>query len=386
MTSMQLTQALVVVLGFAMSLGIGGLLIRSNVKQRHVTNRRNDLTSTQSMHLAPTPRLGGVPILLAIVTALQFVPDSDAAAVDLVVLAALPVVLAGLLEDMGWLITPLGRLIAATTSALIAVLVLKAWIPLSGIAPVDVLFQVPAFAIIFTVLWVAGICHGFNLIDGVNGLVAGLAVLIAAGLAVLALRTGQGGLAVAKLALIPGLAGFLLLNWPRGRIFMGDAGAYGLGFLLVWLAILLAWNAPEVSTVALGLMFFWPVADTLLAIARRLAAGRRIDLPDRLHFHQLVFRLLSSAVGYRLSKVWRNSLAGALTLALAGGPVAAAVLLWDRPMAALFAWAAFGALFVAVYHLGVELLRRRQLRRRPRTQPPAPGARPAPSLPEARRA
>lgn len=346
-------------IGFVLSLALGLALVRSDFIRTRVLARRDDLSATQAMHRTPTPRLGGVPVLVAFALMLLLLPSAHAPAPALLLLAGLPVVIAGAIEDLGYRVSPLGRLAAAGVSAMLAVALLGIWIPLSGIAVVDVVFGVPALAIAFTLLWVAGVCHGFNLIDGVNGLAAGLAVVIATGLAAIALRVGEPTLALAQLALVPALLGFLVLNWPCGRIFLGDAGAYGLGFFLVWLAILLAWHAPEVSTAALALMFFWPVADTFLAMFRRRTTGKRMDAPDRLHFHQLVYRILSRHMAGRTDGIWINSLAGSVSLVLAGAPVVVAVLLWNRPLAAILAWVVFGMLFVATYRSGVRLLRRR---------------------------
>jgi len=362
-----MTPVLILSIAFGLSFAIAITLVQSEFVRARIMVRRDDLAAPQTMHRSPTPRLGGLAVLAGFALAVLITPSPHAGPLTLLLLAGVPLVLAGALEDLGHRVSPLGRLLAAGISALLAVAMLGIWIPPSGLAPVDAAFAIPAVAILFTVVWVAGVCHGFNLIDGVNGLAGGLATVIAIGLAVVALRAGEPALALAKLALPPALLGFLVLNWPRGRIFLGDAGAYGLGFFLVWLAIVLAWQVPGVSTAALALMFFWPVADTFLAMARRRATGRRMDAPDRLHFHQLVCRLLARALPDRMGRVWLNSLAGACTLALATVPVVVGVLLWNRPLAAIAAWAVFGLLFVAGYRIGVWQLKRRRPKPQPRT-------------------
>ena len=88
------------------------------------------------------------------------------------------------------------------------------------------------------------------------------------------------------------ILGFFLLNFPAGKIFLGDAGAYMIGHLLVWCAVILVNHSQELSPFAILLIFFWPVADTLLAIWRRWRQKRKTYQPDRLHFHQLVMRFL----------------------------------------------------------------------------------------------
>lgn len=352
-------------LGFLISFLLGILLINSSFVQAVVLNWRDDLRSAQALHAVPTPRLGGVAVLAGFVVALTLLPPGQVQTMMLLLAAALPVVLAGALEDLGFLVTPLGRLAAASASAMLAMALLGVWIPPSGIPGVDAAFAFPLFATAFTLVWVAGICHGFNLIDGVNGLAGGLSLVIAGALAFLSVGAGQDMLSFAALALMAALAGFLALNWPHGRIFLGDAGAYGLGFLLVWMAILLAWSTPAISAASLALMFFWPVADTFLAIYRRRRTGRRFDMPDRLHFHQMVYRLLSRLLAHLVAPVWINSLTGLVVLIVASMPVVTAVILAGQPYLALAAWLVYAIAFVASYRAGVALLSSRRLRRPP---------------------
>ena len=92
--------------------------------------------------------------------------------------------------------------------------------------------------------------------------------------------------------MVAAVLGFMVLNFPLGKIFLGDGGAYALGHLLVWSAIILINYASDVSAFAILLIFFWPVADTGLAIWRRWKLGNPTDRPDRLHFHQLAMRFI----------------------------------------------------------------------------------------------
>jgi UDP-GlcNAc:undecaprenyl-phosphate/decaprenyl-phosphate GlcNAc-1-phosphate transferase len=172
-------------------------------------------------------------------------------------------------------------------------------------------------------------------------------------------RVDEPMLAHLALALVPAILGFLALNWPWGRIFLGDAGAYSIGHLLVWVAILLAWRIDEVSPAALSLMFFWPVADTFLAMLRRRRTGKPFDVPDRMHFHQVTYRFLSARLRGRLRPLWINSLTGLILQPFTGLPVVVAVLLWDRPFLAVLAWILFGALFVGTYSVSVRNVRHR---------------------------
>ncbi len=324
---------------------------------------RGDLSACQALHCDETPRLGGIGIMLAMTLAMTIMPQSLERLFGIFALSLAPVVFTGLAEDLGYRVSPKGRLFAAVVSSLVMITALSVWIPpSSGIAVIDFVLQFAIIAVPLTVLWATGICHGFNLIDGVNGLSAGLALMIATGLWWIADASGARELALLSAALIPALLGFMLFNWPYGRIFLGDAGAYGIGHLLVWFAILLAWALPDISILALALMFFWPVADTFLAIWRRRYLGAPVDAPDRLHFHQFVFRILAQTVGKRMSARAVNSLTGLVLLPLAGMPVVAAVVLRDAPYLAAAAWVGFGILFVVCYVWGIAQFRGRKFR------------------------
>jgi UDP-GlcNAc:undecaprenyl-phosphate/decaprenyl-phosphate GlcNAc-1-phosphate transferase len=345
------------VLVFIVSLSLASILASTPIGRIFLATRRNDLSAEQALHTRPTPRTGGVAVVIAALLVL-FVLALNDALFGLIALTLIPVFIAGLAEDLGFQLSPVQRLFAAAVSAWMAMLLLDIWIPASGIPVVDTLLTLVPFAIPFTLLWSVGICHGFNLIDGVNGLAAGTGVIIAAGLGVVAWEVGELSLAQLAFALIPAILGFLALNWPWGRIFLGDSGAYSIGHLLVWVAILLAWRVPDVSSAALSLMFFWPVADTFLAVYRRRSQRRPFDAPDRMHFHQVTYRLLSARLGHRCSRLCINSLTGLFLLPFTAVPVVVATQVWDRPVLALVAWVIFAALFVGVYRVSVWAARR----------------------------
>ena len=121
----------------------------------------------------------------------------------------------------------------------------------------------------FTIFATVGVVNAFNLIDGLNGLSSYVTISIACSLSIISFRVSEVQFAVFLVLLIAAVLGFLILNFPFGKIFLGDGGAYALGHLLVWSAILLINRAPEISPFAILLIFFWPVADTGLAIWRR---------------------------------------------------------------------------------------------------------------------
>lgn len=335
------------------SLLVAGLLQNRSRRPRARFTRVGDDQAVQRMHVRAAPRLGGLAIAAGLGCAVLFADQMAAALWYSLFLAGLPVFLAGLIEDSGIGLRPSLRLVAAAVSACLAVVVFGAFVPALDIPILDRLMEWPPLAIAFTVLCIAGVSHAFNLVDGLNGLAGAMAVAIAAALAVIANVEGQHDLALACACIGAATVGFLIFNYPLGRVFLGDAGAYGLGFLLIWLAVLLVSRVENVSAWALMLIFFWPVADTVLAIWRRLRKGRPVGQPDRLHYHQLVLRALEIGFLGRNRRHISNPLATALLVPLFSTPILAGVALYDRPGMAALASIGFAVAFFTSYALGV---------------------------------
>ena len=123
--------------------------------------------------------------------------------------------------------------------------------------------------ILFTIFATVGVVNAFNLIDGLNGLSSYVTASVAVSLSIISFQAGNTQISIFLVLVVAAVLGFMALNFPMGKIFLGDGGAYTLGHLLVWSAIILINSAAEISAFAILLVFFWPVADTGLAIWRR---------------------------------------------------------------------------------------------------------------------
>lgn len=324
-------------------------------KNLHIRDRGSDTGAVQSAHAAPTPRIGGVAIAAGLALSAFLVPSAIQSTYTLFVLSLTPVFLSGLAEDLGYGVSPKWRLIAAALSSLLAVIFLQAWVGRADVPGFDWLLGFMPIAVIFTMFATAGVCNAFNLIDGLNGLASGTGVITAIGLAAIAHLTGQAQLASISFMVIAALMGFLVFNYPWGKIFLGDAGAYSLGHVLAWLSVILMFRVPDLTPWAVVLVFFWPLADTVFAIYRRRRSGRPTDQPDRLHFHQLVMRFLEIRYLGRGKRQIANPLATLVMLPFVALPVGFGVLLWDHPFWAFFAVLCFGGMFVGSYMMGVRL-------------------------------
>ena len=212
-----------------------GTLVATRRLHLHKTTRDEDLSAVQAMHTIPVPRIAGLCIFVAIIlTAAMLIPHAERDLPLLLLMSAAPTFFAGLLEDLGWRVSVRGRLVSAAASALLAIILLEVWIPPFHLPGLDLITSIAPFAIGLTVLWSAGVCHAFNLIDGINGLCGTVSVMIAVALAMIAMASGVDHLAPIAAITAAAILGFLMLNWPAGLIFMGDAGAYTIGHILVF--------------------------------------------------------------------------------------------------------------------------------------------------------
>ncbi len=159
------------------------------------------------------------------------------------------------------------------------------------------------FALPVTVLWIVGVTNAVNLIDGLDGLAAGVGFFASATYFVVALVGGNPFVALMSAALMGVLAGFLVFNFNPARIFMGDSGSYFIGFLLATLPI--ATERQQKASTAVSLLvpmlaLGLPIFDTLLTMARRFLERRSMFSPDRGHIHH---RLLDLGLTHRRAVV-----------------------------------------------------------------------------------
>jgi UDP-GlcNAc:undecaprenyl-phosphate GlcNAc-1-phosphate transferase len=180
----------------------------------------------------------------------------------------------------------------------------------------------------FTMLWIAGVVNAMNLIDGLDGLAGGIGFIAVITTALLAFAQGDPLMLLFTVTLAGALLGFLFHNFHPATIFMGDTGSMFIGFVLATTAI--PTNNRSSSSVALLVPIIAlgiPIADTLLAMARRAARGAPLFSGDRGHIHH---RLLDSGLSHRatvLVMYGGSALLGAIAIAVAYANASHALLL-----------------------------------------------------------
>ncbi len=174
--------------------------------------------------------------------------------------------------------------------------------------------QMGVFAYPVTVLWIVGITNAVNLIDGLDGLAAGVVFFAAATNLVVALLADATLMALLMASLMGALVGFLIYNFNPARIFMGDSGSYFLGFVLATTSLIGSTHKAStavsllVPILALGV----PIFDTLFSMVRRILERRSVFSPDRGHIHH---RLLDLGLSHRRAVLILYGVSAAFTAA-----------------------------------------------------------------------
>ena len=205
-----------------------------------------------------------------------------------------------------------------------------------------------------------GVVNAFNLIDGLNGLSSYVSISVATSHSIVAFQAGNLQFAIFLLLLNASVFGFLVLNFPFGKIFLGDGGAYTLGHLLVWSAILLISRSTEISPFSILLIFFWPVADTALAIWRRWKLGTPTDLPDRLH-HQITMRFLEIRFFGRDRRHIVNPFSTIILIPFISAPQVLGVIYWNDQNSTILCTLFMTFIFIVTYFLGINIARKSRL-------------------------
>jgi UDP-N-acetylmuramyl pentapeptide phosphotransferase/UDP-N-acetylglucosamine-1-phosphate transferase len=320
----------------------------------------HDLSGVQKFHLKPVPRVGGLALFFGILFALALchtyttlLPAAfNAELASTVLYASSPVFLAGLIEDTTKKVSIVVRLTAAFVSALLASWLLGATLSRIDIWGVDQLMVMAPFALAVTMVVVAGGVNAMNIIDGFNGLAGGTALIILAGFGILSWEADDMFVTYLVLLGMGATLGFLLINYPTGRVFLGDGGAYFLGFWISEIAVLLLVRNPSINAWQVLAVCAYPIIEVLFSIYRRKVIRKSSPgQPDCLHLHTLVYRrvvcqLLPSSV----ARPWlRNALVVWFVGALIALMTTAAVLFGESLSGAIMVVIGEVLVYIAMY-------------------------------------
>lgn len=247
------------------------------------------------VHKKPIPRLGGIAIyssfiITVTITAIFSKNINFNSQLKGILVGVTIIVAIGIIDDIKQISAKyklLGQILAAIIAVYSGVTIDFIKFPLAHLVNVENgLVFLKIFKVPMTIFWIVGITNTVNLIDGLDGLAAGVSAIASLSLAAVAYNVGQYSVAILLIVLAGSTAGFLPYNFNPAQIFMGDTGSLAIGFLLATISVegvikSAATIAVAIPVLALGI----PIFDTTFAIVRRLLNGRSIMEADKGHLH-----------------------------------------------------------------------------------------------------
>lgn len=311
-----------------------------------------DIGDRRRIHGRPVPRIGGLAVFAAAAIGAGLILQRDETNGRLILAlltCAMPCFAGGFFEDLTGRVHPRLRLLLMAVSVLIGFVLLDVRIPRVDIAGLDELLRYRWVGLALTGLGLLTITNGINLIDGLNGLAGMVCLSMFGGLALVGYEVGDPFIVSASLSMAGAIAGFQFWNYPRGHLFLGDGGAYLLGFVLGALSILLVARNPVVSAWFPPLLLAYPLLEVAFSIwRRRILRGNASGMPDAAHLHHLIYRrVVRWAVGSEEpeGKEQRNAFASPYLWVLSSLAVVPAVIFHDQGLLL----GAFLALFIVSY-------------------------------------
>ena len=307
--------------------------------------------SPQKFHVGSVPRLGGMAIYFSCLCTSLLLEER---LFVLLMLCALPAFIGGIGEDISEKVSPTTRLWLTFIAAGIAWLIVDAQLHRVGVYLFDDgLAAWWWLSLIFTMFAVGGVAHSVNIIDGYNGLMSGISILASITFAIIAWQLNDYAMVNICLLLMCAILGFFLWNNPWGKIFMGDGGAYTIGFILAEIAVLLVARHDEVSPWSAFLIMSYPIVETLFSmyrkkVVRKMSPGQ----PDGLHFHMLIYKrvILPKMRTNNKSKRWAHMMTSLTLYSFGLLPMVMTLFTYQSTALTLFVLAVFVIIYVVLYY------------------------------------
>ncbi len=276
---------LVILVTFIVSFGLTFV-----VKKLAVHVNALDIPNERKIHTKPTPRLGGLAIFGAFLFGYIFYGDVTAQMISILI-GAIILIIVGIFDD----IKPIKaryKFIFQIISAAIVVFYGQIYFNEITLLGFKWNFE-PFIAYTLSILFIVAITNSINLIDGLDGLAAGVSTIYFITIGIIAFILNRlGGLDIMlSIIMIGSTLGFLFHNFPPAKIFMGDTGSLFLGFMIAVIA-LLGFKVATITSLVIPIVILGiPIFDTLLAIFRRLLNKQNIGVADKEHFHHQLLKL-----------------------------------------------------------------------------------------------
>ncbi len=309
---------------FAITLLVSVALVLT--KRWHGRYSLDGCVGVQKHHTTPTPRIGSIAIVAGLVTGWLLSAHEVHEMLSAMLLAGMPAFAFGLMEDLTKQVSVQVRLLATMFSGVLAWYFTGVAMQDTGVPAIDWLLSYLPLAVLFTAFAVGGVANAINLIDGFNGLAVGSVAIMLSAMGLISLSLGDTPLAIVSFLMVACALGFGTINWPLGRLFLGDGGAYLLGFLVAWVAVLLPMRHIEVHAWATILVCTYPVLEVAFSVRRRRnRVGHHPGQPDKVHLHHLIHRRIVCKFFPGLSPELKNGFTSPLCWLATALPAAWAV-------------------------------------------------------------
>jgi UDP-N-acetylmuramyl pentapeptide phosphotransferase/UDP-N-acetylglucosamine-1-phosphate transferase len=315
----------------------------------HGTLTFDSSSGVQKNHSEDTPRVGGLAVFLGTALASTYLESEANHLMILMLLAGTPAFLFGSLEDITKRVGVLTRLLATMASGALAWHLTGYSLTRLDLGVVDQCLKFVPLSVLVTAFAVGGVANALNIIDGFNGLASSSSIFAFVGLALIAHAVGDTSLAVVALLLAATVAGLFVVNWPLGKIFLGDGGAYFIGFCLAWLCVLLSEEHSNVTAFVALLMCVHPVTEVLFSVYRRLLRKVHPGHPDRLHLHSIFKARYVRRWFPGRTQATHNSIAGLLMGGVTLVPVTIAQFTYASTRWSLIAVVALVLTYILIY-------------------------------------
>jgi UDP-GlcNAc:undecaprenyl-phosphate GlcNAc-1-phosphate transferase len=257
----------------------------------------SDLSGPQKFHSNAVPRIGGISIAIGLFTAILFRLKNTPAPISEITLliCAIPTFAIGLTEDLTKTISVRLRLIFTAIAAALLVYLAPTQITRLDIPYLDLILAFPIVGAALTIFAITGLANAYNIIDGFNGLASMVGMITLLAITYVSFIVADPLLMYLSLIMAAAILGFFIWNYPRGLIFLGDGGAYLIGFWIASLSVMLTYRHQEISPWFALLINSYPIVETLFTIyRRRIHQGKSPGQPDGIHFHTLIYRRILS--------------------------------------------------------------------------------------------
>ncbi len=247
-----------------------------------------DRPNSRKVHEKIMPRLGGLAIYISFLLGVFLLnPDSKYHAA--IIAGGALILLTGILDDI-FELSAKAKLFSQISAALIVVFWGGLQVNLINL-PFGGVVEFGWLSIPITILWIVGVTNAINLIDGLDGLAAGVSSIALISISGMAIIMGDGYVMTIGFILLASTLGFLLFNFYPAKIFMGDSGALFLGFMISVLSLLGFKNVTVISFIIPIIILGVPMTDTIFAIIRRLVKKTPLSAPDKSHLHHCLLNL-----------------------------------------------------------------------------------------------